>query len=169
MLNGHTTFLMSKPEFRQGIKDHRMQWITNQYTNYENVDKRPYYEYYKNNVNDNYPGIFAPPPCFYNQMIRDERREAEQQQKENENDDIAQHYRELAAKYTYLASLASQQASTDTRVEKAAEDDFVPTENSYESSTADELEYQSTDYYDDTYDWDEYYDNECYEDDDYDY
>jgi hypothetical protein len=167
MLNGHTTFLMSKPEYRQDIHKHRMQWIVNNYTNYENVDRRPYYQYYKNNITDDYEGTFNPPPCFYNEMIRQQRKQAEDKLKEDETDDIAQHYRELASRSEKLAKLAmfASQCDIDDQTEEPC---LEFGEHSISSDDQLDNAYQDSDY-DDVCEWDEWYDNECFEEVDYDY
>ena len=162
LLNGHTTFLMCNKKNRENIKDHRMNWFVNNHVNYDNIDKRPYYEYYKNNVTDSYSGVFDPPPCFYNEMIREERRKQEEAQKEWEeyyNDDIAMHYREIANRHL-------------TRWDMMKEDsECMSFVDDYESHKSDDdtdslVGYDDDDYYDD-----EYYDDmsEYYEEDDYDY
>lgn len=168
MLNGHTTFLMSKPEYREGIHKHRMNWIINNYTNYENVDKRPYYEYYKDNVSDEYKGTFDPPPCFYNEMIRKERRNAEQQLKEQETDEIAQHYKELATKSEFLAKYSNTKDQLDI-YDQATEETMYEFEDSSDSCDDDDIDDQDTDYDDNTYNWDDWLDSEYYEENDYDY
>lgn len=179
MLNGYTVFLMSRPEYRQDINNHRMQWIVNNFTNYEDVDKRPYYEYYKNNIVDDYSGVFNPPPCFYNEITRQERKEAADNLRELEMDDIAQHYRELAERYETCAKymkLCRYNRGTYQTTQNKDQDDLdehieYPLSEFDEKSTrsqSDCVDYQDTDY-DDTYDWDELYENECYEENDYDY
>jgi hypothetical protein len=157
-LNGHTTFLMCNPCYRPDIKDHRMQWIVNNYTNYDNVDSRPYYEYYKNHIPDNYPGVFNPPPCFYNEMIREERRAVDAE----DNDDIAQHYRELAARYADLLHPKNLDENNDDTYIEEFEDELSDI-----STVADDIDYESTDYYDQGYDWED--ENEYYEEDEYDF
>jgi hypothetical protein len=161
ILNGYTTFLMCKKNERNNIKEHRMEWMVNNYVNYDNVDKRPYYEYYKNNIQDPYSGIFNPPPCFYNEMVREERKKQEEAQKEWEeyhNDDIAMHYREIANKHL-------------TRYDMMKEDSECMSDLDYQESIKDEEDNESyiteeeNDYYnDDNDDFSEYY-----EDDDCDY
>lgn len=162
-LNGYTTFMMCNKDNRENIKEYRMNWLINNYVNYENIDKRPYYEYYKNNINDTYSGVFNPPPCFYNEMIREERRKEEEARKEWEeyyNDDIAMHYREIANRHLTRWDMLKEDQDCISYVE---ENESYNSEDDKDSF----LEYEDEDYY---YD-DEYYDDmsEVYEEDDYDY
>jgi NACalpha-BTF3-like transcription factor len=166
ILNGHTTFLMSKPENRDNIKEHRMKWFINNYTNFENTDKQEYYNYYMQNINDPYSGIYNPPPCFYNEMIRQQNKEDEERQKELDeynNDDIKMHYDYLQARHNDIINMLKPKNIDDG-------EDLI-SEYTQEDSYIDELECQSSiDFYDD-YDYDDNYESqtEYYEEDDYDY
>ncbi len=163
ILNGYTTFLMCNKRKRENINEHRMNWFVNNFVNYDNIDKRPLYEYYKNNIKDTYSGIFNPPPCFYNEMIREERKKQEEAQKEWEeyyNDDIAMHYREIANRHLTRWDMMKED---DECISYAEEDD-----ESYNSDDDNDsiMAYEEDDYYDD-----EYYEDasEYYDDDDFDY
>jgi len=161
LLNCHTTFLMSMSKYRQNIKDYRMQWFVNSYTNYANIDATPYYEHYKKNVNDNYSGIFDPPPCFYNEMLRQEQNAANELLRDQEYDEIAQHYKELETRYAILLQSNQTENIDDEMYFEECEDEFDA------SSTQDDTDYQTTDDYDYAYEWED--ENEFYEDDDYDF
>lgn len=159
MLNGHTVFLTACK--RDNMKDQRMHWIVNNFTNYENVDKRPYYEYYKSYISDVYNEYEVLDKKHLDTVIEDTPYE----------DDIDIHYRELANKHAALAKLNERICSCNEMPEDTELFE-------YQESTDEISEYQSSvdydEYYLDTdYDNDAYYekclDNEEYEDDDFDY
>lgn len=154
MLNGHTVFLIANKN--DNTKDKRMQWVVNNYTDYDNVDKRPYYEYYKNNIADDYNEyevcemLDREPTPFMNKTYED---------------DVDIHYRELGNKYVALAKL-------NERLQRNETPEII---EPFEESIAESTEYQSSLEYDDlcSEGYDEYcekcLDNEQFEDDDYDY
>jgi|LakMenE09Jun09ns_1017247.scaffolds.fasta_scaffold00102_2 hypothetical protein len=161
MLNGHTTFLMRDTEQRKAIHEHRMKWFIDNYLNYENIDKRPYYAYYQNHIKDEYMGVYNPPPCFYNEMIREERRQKELDQKEYDeyhNDDIAIHYRTLALRHLTRQDMMRE----DSECISIRDDDEFTVDDEY-----DDTSYMSYDEYYDIDDYEEYQSE--YEEDDYDY
>lgn len=162
VLNGYTTYLMKNPEFRKDIHELRMKWFVNNFVDYDNIDKRPYYVYYKDNIKDEYPGVYNPPPCFYNEMIREERRQKELEQKEYDeyhNDDIAMHYRALGLRHLTRWDMMRE----DSECISIVDDEEVNTEDDYDDSS-----YMSYDEYDDNDEYYEEYQSE-YEEDDYDY
>lgn len=160
LLNGHTTFLMTDKSKRNNIKTYRMDWFVTNYTNYENVDKTAYYDYYQKHINDSYSGIFDPPPCFYNEMIREERRQKELEQNEFDeyyNDDIAMHYREIANRHLTRWDMLKEDSECMSLFEESETGDI---DNAYDSYMSDYDDYDDQ-YYEDT--------QTEYEDDDYDY
>jgi hypothetical protein len=160
ILNAYTTFLMRDIEKRKNIYNYRMQWFVDNYLNYDNIDKRPYYEYYKNNIQDSYHGIYDPPPCFYNEMIREERRKQEEEQKDCDHD-LELHYHCLSLRHlTKWDVLQMQQDANECM--SYTEDDTQSDNDTYENDS-----YMSYDEYDDYDDYDDYQTE--YEDDDYDY
>lgn len=155
MLNGHSVHSIFCHK-NKNVLDQRMYWIVNNYTNYENIDKRPYYEYYKANINDTYNQYeiiekLLPSPNY------------------EYEDDIDIHYRELNNKYAALAKLNEKLQQNNNEIPEITEP--------YEYQESTESEYQSTieEYDDDIYieTDEEYYemclDDQEYEDDDYDY
>lgn len=163
LFNGYTTFMMCNKENRENIKEHRMKWIVNNYTNYAPGDHSDYYNFYNQTVNDTYPGVFAPPPCFYNEILREEQRQKDQERREAEewyNDDIQTHYRDIANKYARSIETPQEFAGNDCECEM----EYSDIETDYNTSVED-AEY-FTDTYDDYYDY-EYddYEEEQYEDD----
>lgn len=163
LLNGFTTFLMRDPEKRQNIYKYRMQWCVENYTDYSNIDKRPYYEYYQNNIQDMYPALYNPPPCFYNEMLREERKQHEMQQQELDeyyNDDIAMHYREIANRHLRRSEMLKEDSECEFEYEDESEDE-EKSEKSYISDCEDYDYNEEDDYYDE-------YMTDTYEDD-YDY
>lgn len=167
LLNCHTTFMMTHNKNNNfNIKNNRMDWIISNFTDYNNVDKEPYYEYYKKNINDNYSLVFNPPSCFHNEMERQEKYKIEEQKKEFDdyyNDDVTIHYRDILNKY-------SKSSYNHVDVDDDIEDNYSEIFSNSSSSFCDE-DYDSYDYAD----YDEYYDellNEQqsdFEEDDYDY
>lgn len=160
ILNGYTTFLMADKTKRDAIKDYRMDWFVNNYINYDNIDKRPYYEYYKNNIKDTYPGVFDPSSCLFSQMCKEELRQKELEQKEYEeyyNDDIAMHYREIGNRHLTRWDMMKEDSECMSVYEESETSSEEPEYDSYISE------------YDD-YD-DKYYEDDLieYEEDDYDY
>jgi hypothetical protein len=154
ILNGHTVFWTANKS--NSLKDQRMNWIINNFVDYENIDKRPYYTYYKKNITDicqDYEVLDIQAP----------------EQEPIYDDDITIHYQELANKYAALARLNDQLLSKCDEIPECS-DAFE-----YQYSMPESIEYQSTLEYDDEYmeTDEEYYercfDNEQYEDDDYDY
>lgn len=161
ILNGYTTALMANKDKRDNIKDYRMDWFVTNYTDYENVDKRPYYEYYKNNINDTYSGVFNPPPCWYNEMIREERRQKEVEQKEYDeyyNDDIAMHYREIGNRHLTRWDMMKEDSECMSEYQESESSEEEIDRDSYISEYDD---YDDTGYYDEV--------QTEYEEDDYDY
>lgn len=163
LFNGYTTFMMCNRDNRENIKDLRRKWIVNNYTNYTSGDHSQYYDFYNQTVNDTYPGVFAPPPCFYNEILREEQRQRDEERREAEelyNDDIQTHYRDIANKYA--RSIERPQEFNDNDCDEEME--FSDIETDYNTSVED-VEY-FTDTYDDYYDY-EYddYEEEQYEDD----
>ncbi len=97
ILNGHTTFLMSDAKNRETIKDQRMQWYINNYMLDRDIQgvNDAYVKYYQKYLLNGDKNIeFNPPPCFYNEMIREQRRNEEMVERES-FDDINIHYEEL--------------------------------------------------------------------------
>jgi hypothetical protein len=161
ILNAYTTFLMRDIEKRKHIYDYRIKWFVDNYVNYDNIDKRPYYEYYKNNIQDCYHGIYDPPPCFYNEMIRDERRKQEEEQKECDHDMVL-HYHCLSFRHLTKWDLLQMHQDTN-ECSSYIEDDIQSDDDTYDNDS-----YMTYDEYDD---YDNYYDDyqSEYEEDDYDY
>jgi hypothetical protein len=162
MLNGNTTFVMSQIDNSSDIMKNRMKWIVNNFVNYDNVDKRPYYEYYKSHIYDNYvPVKYESKPIHY-------------KREDEDRDDIDIHYADLNIKYSRLAELNAQLIAPPTN--PYDDDRYSNNDMDYEEEDNNEileLEYESDTDYDDDYDindeWDEYLENEYYEDDDYDW
>ncbi len=160
MLNGHTIFLVSHVDNSTDIHMNRMKWVINNFVNYDNVDKRPYYEYYKSHIYDNYiPMKYESKPLLF--------------KSEDIQDDIDIHYADLNIKHARLAELnaqltANQNQNDDERY--SINDMDYDDEDSHETI---ELQYESDTEYDDDYDindeWDEYLENEYYENDEYDW
>lgn len=157
LLHGYTTFLMLNPANRLDIKDYRMRWFVNNYTNYDNVDKRPYYEYYKNNITDQYSGVFNPPSCIF---YKEERQKESEKQEELEryNDDIEVHYREIANRHMRKC----HNTNDDMENPEVFDENETQTDDNDISSYTDN---------DDYYDFDDpmFYEETDYEEDDYDY
>ena len=161
MLNGNTIFVMSQVDNASDIKNNRMNWIINNFVNYDNIDKRPYYEYYKSQIYDNYIPVKYESNTYGNKN-------------EDFLDDIDIHYADLNTKYARLAELNAQL----TAPENPCDDDRYSNLHDMDYDEEDnnetlEIEYELDTDYDDDYDindeWDEYLENECYEDDDYDW
>jgi hypothetical protein len=156
ILNGHTTFLMSKPENRDNIKEYRMKWFVNNYTDFVNTDKQEYYDNYLKNINDSYSGVYNPPPCFYNEIVRQNNKEAAQRQKEIDeynNDEIKMHYDYLQARYNDIINMLKPKNTEEDN------EDLI-SEYTQDYSCIDELDYQSSiDFYD-NYDYDDDYESQ---------
>lgn len=169
LLNGYTTFMMCNENNRKDIKQYRMHWFVENYNNYDNVNKIPYYDYYKNNITDNYSGVFNPPPCFYNQMMRDidyEEKCKKQEEQDEYNDDIAMHYREVANRH--LRKCNNQNTINDDNDSLLYEDEYEEYEDNITDDIYEENSYESD--YIDTDAYNENYDMQSeYEEDDYDY
>lgn len=163
LFNGYTTFMMCYRENRDNIKEHRKKWIVNNYTNYSSGDNSEYYNFYNKTVTDTYSGVFAPPPCFYNEILREEQRLLDQERKEAEewyNDDIQTHYRDIANKYA--RSIERPQELNENVCDYDME--YSENETDYNTSVED-VEY-ITDTYDDYQDYEcDDYEEEQYEDD----
>lgn len=160
ILNGYTTFLMADRSKRDAIKDYRMHWFVNNFTNYDNLDKGAYYEYYKNNIQDSYSGIFDPASTPFSQMFREEMLQKELEQKEYEeyyNDDIAMHYREIANRHLTRWDMMKEDSECMSLYE---ESESSVTDNEYDSYFSEYDEYDDSYYEDDLVE---------YEEDDYDY
>lgn len=161
MLNGYTVFLMSQPEYKEDIdivKFKRMNWLINNYTEYENIDKGQYCDYYKKNICDNYN---VSTKHIY-----------EENQSKYIEDDIDIHYAELGIKYKGLADLNARMIAP----ENIYADDYILDSHTIDSDdNSDEIdsEYLSSQDGDNDFDmedeYDEYLDNEYFEEDDYDW
>lgn len=156
ILNGYTTFLMTNKQNRDNIKNYRMDWIINNYTGDDN--KEDLENFYKNNINDTYSGLFNPPKCIFNEIEREERREEEIKRKECEeyyNDDVKIHYDILAIKFS--TNKRKFDAIDNNDEEYFTEEDDISNEYySDNTSIYDDYEldlynndYEDTDYYED--------------------
>jgi len=151
LFNGYTTFMMCKVENRENIKEHRMNWVVNNFTNYYTGDNSEFYNIYKQTVNDTYPGVFSPPPCVYNEIMREEDKQRQDEAKEAEewyNDDIQTHYRDIANKYARSIENPNKMEYTEYEYESEYND---VEESSFESdynTSIDDVEYYTEDYED---------------------
>lgn len=160
MLNGHTIFFISHVDNLTDIHKNRMNWVINNFVDYDNVDKRPYYEYYKSNIYDNYiPMKYESKPLQF---------KAQEYQ-----DDIDIHYEELNIKHARLVELNAQLTANQNQND---DERYSINDMDYEDEDSNEtieLQYESDTEYDDDYDindeWDEYLENEFYENDEYDW
>lgn len=163
-LNGYTTAMMCNHHKRNDIKKYRKEWFVNNFTNFNNIVKQQYYDYYDKNITDTYSGQFAPPPCFSNAHDRYLREEEERIKKEIEDyqhDDVYLHYIDNSNKYDTIVKM--QQYNNEEHSEN--EESFY--ESSHESSEnisiySDMDDYNDDDYYD-------VFDDETQYEDDYDY
>jgi len=166
--NAYNSFLVSRKTPIQDIKKHRMNSVIDYYMDCHNKNtesKDIYLELYNKNINDNFNKILNPPPCPFLLEERRKKQEEELQRKEDETDDIKDHYKFIENKYKYFADLVYRMNHphefdddiqyNDYRVEENTESDNV--------SNVDEI-------YDDDYLDEESYDDfeeEYYSEDDY--
>lgn len=159
VFNGYTTFMMCNRDNRENIKQHRMNWVINNFTNYSTGDHSEYHNMYTQTVNDTYSGIFSPPPCFYNEMMREEQRQREDEVKEAEdhyNDDIQTHYRDIANKYACSIENPYKAGYNEYDFDSEYNDmDESVFESDY-STSVDDVEYYTEDYEDFEYEEPQY-------------
>lgn len=100
LLLGHTTFLMTNKNNRPIIKELRMKWFINNFmdiNNKINYNKDYLEKYYKDNIIDNYSGVFDQPPCI---SLLEERLEKQRIKEEyEENEDYMLHYNEFFSRH----------------------------------------------------------------------
>ncbi len=153
ILQGYTTFLLSQKYNQNNIQDYRMKWFVNGYIDYSNIDTTEYYNYFRNNIQDNYSIPLK--QCV--EKLNDDTNHFTY-------DEIKMHYDELDARYKDILNMAKPKSTDDEN------EDYVSV-ISMEDSNNEELEYQSSmDFYED-YDYEDDYcsQSEYYEEDDYDY
>lgn len=161
LLNGHTTFLMCNTDNRDNINEHRMNWFVN---TYDNQNKQELFNYYKDNIKDTYSGVFDPPPCFYNEMIRKER-EHYKLTEEEKNDDINIHYEELEYRHLMNVHIMNKLSNNDEYDNNEIPSYLEEVDNDT-NSVANDSEY----YVSDASEYNEYEDYESeYEEDDFDF
>ena len=158
LLNGHTTFLMCNTENRDHINEHRMNWFVN---TFDSSKKEELSNYYNNNIRDTYSGVFDPPPCFYNEMIRNERILAE----EERNDDVNIHYEELEYRHLMNVHIMNKLSNNDEYNSNEIPSSYFEEEDNDNNTVADNSEY----YLSDISEYNEYEDYESEYEDDFDF
>lgn len=163
MLNGYTTFLLSNKV--ANISEKRMNWIIDNYCNYEHIDKVPFQKCYIENIkNTKCTNVVPVMPVMHTVPDNEQKWE----------DDVGIHYRELANRNAALVEynkrlLMKSDASLDDDINFAEYVEESETDmDDYQSTIDDEEGYDMYDEYD-AGEIDDYYDRFFEYEDDYDY
>lgn len=148
--NGYTTFMMCNPKNRDNIQKIRLSFLINNYLNYQNADMIPeYIKYFNENFEDNYTYTFHAPQIDTRDHCK-------------EDDDVVDHYKHVANKYSIASNMLLYQGEDDNCRESLYGESMCDCD----SYISDHSEYsQYSEYFDDYIN--DFSEEE--EDDDYDY
>ncbi len=162
IFNSYTNFIMTNKQKRKDIKEYRMNWIINNFI-LNNLDKKinknELTEYYKNNIKDEYSGLYNPPKCPFLLQEREERILKEKELKDYNNDDVNFHYDILKIKFSQQLKPKIDE-EYDEYTEYLSETESY-TENDIYKEDYDDIDYEFNDNYssddEDEYIYEEYY------------
>jgi len=165
--DAYCSYLVSRKFNMDTIKTYRKNAIIDFYITQNNIDtslRSVLDKYYIANVRDTFNKKLNPPPCFFHEVRMAKKQEANQEKRDVETDDVAQHYINLKNMYkTVYEEINNVHNLNDN--------------NNIQSDYNDDLESNNDKYFDydeeyyNIYDSDYYTDNEYYSDtysDDYD-
>jgi hypothetical protein len=108
--------------------------VTKKYYKKEKYNNDDIINYYKNNIVDNFNKKLDPPKCFFTEVAREKRLEAERELFERETDDIYNHYDSINEKYKYFNELSqknnNEESDYDEEYFEESEDDYYSTTDS---------------------------------------
>jgi hypothetical protein len=166
--DAYNSFMVCKKMSLNDIRHYRMNSIIDYYMDIfhiKNEMKQIYIKYYKDHIQDNFNKILDPPanPFFLEQKMKHE--EAEIQRKEDENDDIKDHYKFLESKYKYYADIMYRMNHPQDIEDDVHENDYKIEENT-DSDNLSNVDDTYEDDYCDEISFDEY-EEEYYSEEDY--
>ena len=147
LLDSYSIFMVTKKHSKEYIKDMRMESIINNYEFYKNAkyNKDDMVKYYKTNIVDHFNKTLDPPKCFFTEVAREKRQDAENELFEKETEDIYHHYDSINKKYKYFNELS--QKNNDDESEEYEEEYYEDTDNDiYLSTDSDDYNYYYSEY-----------------------
>jgi hypothetical protein len=116
--------------------------------------------YYSNNIIDTFNKKLDPPPCFFHQARMSQKYQEEQEKRELETDDVAQHYISLKNMYKSVYEGMTTSSANANNQNCNIQSDCEDNESNYEKSR----EYCDNDEYYNIYDSDYYSEYDYYSD-----
>jgi hypothetical protein len=167
--DAYCSYLVSRKYTPDIIKTYRKNAIIDFYiaeNKFDNSLRKELDDYYIANIKDNFNKKLDPPPCFFHQVRMEQKCEEENEKRDIETDDVAQHYINLKNMYKSVYELMNNTSINNPyNINDNIQSDYDDNESNYD---------KYTEYYDEyynMYDSDYYSDNNYYSDgysDDYD-
>ena len=161
--DAYCTYLVSRKYNIADIKKYRKNTIIDFYIMQNKLDnslRNDLDNYYSNNIIDTFNKKLDPPPCFFHQARMSQKYQEEQEKRELETDDVAQHYISLKNMYKSVYEGTTTSSANANNQNYNNQSDCEDNESNYEKSR----EYCDNDEYYNIYDSDYYSEYDYYSD-----
>lgn len=161
--DAYCTYLVSRKYNIADIKKYRKNTIIDFYIMQNKLDnslRNDLDNYYSNNIIDTFNKKLDPPPCFFHQARMSQKYQEEQEKRELETDDVAQHYISLKNMYKSVYEGMTTSSANANNQNYNNQSDCEDNESNYEKSR----EYCDNDEYYNIYDSDYYSEYDYYSD-----
>jgi hypothetical protein len=166
--DAYCSYLVSRKYNIADIKKYRKNTIIDFYIMQNKLDnslRNDLNNYYSNNIIDTFNKKLDPPPCFFHQARMSQKYQEEQEKRELETDDVAQHYISLKNMYKSVYEGMTMSSANVNNPNYNNQSECEDNESNYDKSR----EYCDNDEYYNIYDSDYYseydYNSEAYSDD----
>lgn len=143
-------FMVSKKYSNEYIKNMRMESVIKNFEFYKNAkyNKEDMVKYYKINIVDNFNKKLDPPKCFFTEVARENRQDAERELFEKETDDINHHYDCINKKYKIINELSQKNIDEESDIEDWCHyyNDTDIDDEYYSTTDSEDYEYYYSDY-----------------------